>query len=160
MVLPYAAEQNITLKDGTITADGVVSNIELRINTDLIAKDIPSGRYRGRGVVRDGGMDIPYLRADTSSGALTAKGRMEWSDEFELHATLSGNGYKVREVLPIEYQDYQAYLPKTLTGDLGVTYYYLDDDNHTRFEFDLNQKTAKRSAQRCRNHRIILTRLG
>ena len=143
VVLPYAAEQNITLKDGTITADGVVSNIELRINTDLIAKDIPSGRYRGRGVVRDGGMDIPYLRADTPSGALTAKGRMEWSDEFELHATLSGNGYKVREVLPIEYQDYQAYLPKTLTGDLGVTYYYLDDNNHTRFEFDLNQKDGE-----------------
>ncbi|MDO4442082.1 MAG: translocation/assembly module TamB domain-containing protein [Moraxella sp.] len=143
VVLPYAAEQNITLTDGVITADGVVSDIELRINTDLSAKDIPSGRYRGRGVVRDGGMQIPFLRADTPSGVLIAKGDMSWKDEFELHATLTGNGYKVREVLPIEYQDYQAYLPTSLTGDLRVDYFYLNADNETRFDFDLNQKDGE-----------------
>lgn len=142
VVLPYATKQNITLKDGTITADGVVNNIELRINTNLVAKDIPSGRYRGRGVIRDGGMDIPYLRADTPSGVLTAKGRMEWSDEFELHAKLSGDGYKIREALPADYQDYQAYLPKTLTGDLGVNY-YLNKNGHTKLEFDLTQKDGE-----------------
>lgn len=143
VILPYAAEQNITLSDGTITADGVVSNIELRINSDLTAKDIPSGRYRGRGVVRDGGMDIPFLRADTPSGTLLARGEMSWADEFELQATLSGDGYRVREALPIEYRDYEAYLPQTLTGDLSVHYYYLDGNNDTRFEFDLNQKDGE-----------------
>ncbi|WP_432480666.1 translocation/assembly module TamB domain-containing protein [Moraxella sp. ZY200743] len=143
VVLPYATEQSITLTDGVITADGVISDIELRINTDLSAKDIPSGRYRGRGVVRDGGMAIPFLRADTPSGALTAKADMSWKDEFELHATLTGNNYKIREIIPSEYQDYQAYLPKTLTGDLSIDYFYLDEDGKTRFDFDLNQKDGE-----------------
>lgn len=144
VLLPYAEEQNITLSNGTITADGVVSNIELRINTDLNAKDIPSGRYRGRGVVRDGGMDIDFLSASTPSGELTARGKMEWSDEFELDATITGQGFKVREVMPIEYKDYQAYLPQTLTGSLGVKYRLLDKvSNDTRFEFDLAQRDGE-----------------
>lgn len=144
VVLPYATEQNITLSDGMITADGVVSDIELRINSTLTAKDIPSGRYLGRGVVRDGGMDIPFLQADTANGILTATGHMQWSDEFELHATLQGDGYEIREALPIEYRDYKAYLPKTLTGDLSVDYFDLDENNDTRLAFNLNQKDGEK----------------
>lgn len=144
VLLPYAEEQHITLSNGTIIADGVVSNIELRINTDLSAKDIPSGRYRGRGIVRDGGMDIPYLHADTPNGALTATGKMEWSDEYELDATIAGNGFDVRAAMLAEYRDYQAYLPKSLDGTLGVKYRLLDTtNNETRFEFDLAQKDGE-----------------
>ncbi len=144
VVLPYAEEQHITLKDGTIIADGVVSNIDVRINTDLSAKDIPSGRYRGRGIVRDGGMDIPFLAADTPQGELTASGKMEWSDEFELDATLSGDGFKVREAMPAEYREYAAYLPKDLSGSLGVRYFLKDNNDDTRFEFALRQKDGER----------------
>lgn len=144
VVLPYATEQNITLTDGSIIADGVVKDIGLRINTNLSAKDIPSGRYRGRGVVRDGGMDIPFLQADTPNGVLRADGRMEWSDEFELHANIQGDGYQIRQDIPKEYQDYQAYLPQTLTGELGVRYFVKDKDNHTRFELDLTQQDGEK----------------
>ncbi len=145
VLLPYAEEQRIVLSNGSITADGVVSNIELRINTDLSAKDIPSGHYQGRGIITDGGMQIPYLKANTPSGTLIATGDMRWSDEFELDATISGDGFKIREVMPVEYRDYQAYLPQTLTGSLAVRYALLDRSNgDTRFEFDLNQKDGER----------------
>ncbi|OOR89958.1 translocation/assembly module TamB [Moraxella caviae] len=144
VVLPYATEQHITLKNGMITADGVIERIDLRINADLSAKDIPSGRYRGRGVVYHDGMDIPLLVADTPNGVLSARGSMSWADEYELDAVLSGDGFLVRNAMPAEYKDYEAYLPKTLTGDLGVRYFYLDKNtNETRFEFDLNQKDGE-----------------
>ncbi|MFC0819653.1 translocation/assembly module TamB domain-containing protein [Moraxella marmotae] len=145
VLLPYADEQQIRLKNGTITADGVISNLELRINADLSAKDIPDGHYHGRGIVRDGGMDIPFLQADTANGVLTAKGSMEWSDNYQLDATLFGDGFKIRQAIPDEYRDYQAYLPQSLTGSLGVKYFLLDSSNQdTRFEFDLNQKDGEK----------------
>lgn len=145
VVLPYAKEQNIILKNGIINASGVLDNIELRLNTDLSGKDIPAGRYHGRGVVHDGGMDISRLAAHTDNGELVADGRMSWQDEFELTANIRGDGYRVREVMPLEYRDYQAYLPKTLTGVLGVRYLYLDKAlNETRLEFDLKQKDGER----------------
>ncbi|MCL1623946.1 translocation/assembly module TamB domain-containing protein [Moraxella sp. Tifton1] len=142
--LPYATEQNIMLHHGTITAEGVVSRIELRINTDLVAKDIPSGRYRGRGLIQDGGMEIPFLRAETPNGTLFAKGQMSWVDDFELQATLSGQGYQVREALPVEYREYEAYLPQTLTGELGIGYHLNDDE--MRLDLHLNQNDGEEIA--------------
>ncbi|WP_114800072.1 translocation/assembly module TamB domain-containing protein [Moraxella canis] len=145
VLLPYADSQNILLQNGTIIADGVISNIELRINTDLFAKDIPDGHYHGRGIIRGSVMDIPYLQADTPSGTLVAAGSMNWSDGYELDATISADGYRIREVMPSDYRDYDAYLPQVLTGTLGVKYTLLDkDSNDTRFEFDLNQKDGER----------------
>ncbi|WP_066803056.1 translocation/assembly module TamB domain-containing protein [Moraxella oblonga] len=145
MVLPYAEEQQIHFTDGVITAEGVIDEIEIRLNSDLTAKDIPSGRYHGRGVITPTkGMDIPFLKANTPSGVLTAKGSMDWQHEFKLHADVKGDSYQIRDVLPIEYQDYQAYLPKTLTGTLGVDYDYLDkDSNETRLQFNLAQQDGE-----------------
>ncbi len=143
-VLPYAEEQNITIKDGVITADGVIERIELRLNADLSGRDIPTGRYYGRAVVRDGGMDIHRLTADTGSGQLIADGNMQWSDEFVMDVTVRGNDVRVREFMPIEYRDYQAYLPTALNGTLDFKYFYLDKkNNETRLEFELNQKDGE-----------------
>lgn len=145
VLLPYAEEQTITLKNGVINAQGVLDKIELRLNTDLSGKDIPTGRYVGRGVVYDGGMSIDKLVAKTASGQLTANGKMSWKDEFELDATIQGSGYKIRDALPIEYRDYQAYLPKTLNGTLAVQYVSLDKKlNETRLAFELNQKDGEK----------------
>ncbi|UZA34196.1 translocation/assembly module TamB domain-containing protein [Moraxella bovis] len=145
VVLPYAEEQNITIKDGIITADGVVERIELRMNADLAGRDIPAGRYYGRGVVRDGGMDIEALTADTPSGQLHADGNMAWSDEFMMDVTVRGDGVRVREFMPVEYTDYQAYLPTVLDGALDFQYFYLDKaTNETRLAFDLAQKDGER----------------
>lgn len=145
VVLPYADEQNITLTDGAITADGTIDKIELRINADMVGKDIPKGRYQGRAMlnVGDDGMDVAYLKATTAQGVLTATGDMSWADEFNMRAVLSGDGVKVREMLPLEFQDYQAYLPTTLTGSLGIEYFNLDDNKDTKWTFDLNQKDGE-----------------
>lgn len=145
VVLPYADSQNITLTDGVITADGTTDNIELRINSDMVGKDIPKGRYQGRGLVRvnDDGMDIPYLKATTAQGVLTATGKMSWASDFEMQTVVSGNGINVRELLPLEYKEYGVYLPTTLTGDLGVDYYDLDNHKNTKWVFDLNQKDGE-----------------
>ncbi|MDO4896701.1 MAG: translocation/assembly module TamB domain-containing protein [Moraxella sp.] len=145
VVLPYADSQNITLTDGVITADGTTDEIELRVNTDMVGKDIPKGRYQGRGVIKidDDGMDVTFLQANTASGVLTAKGKMSWADKFVMSATVTGDAVKVRELMPLEYQEYQAYLPTTLTGTLGVNYWYLDKDNNTKWAFDLRQKDGE-----------------
>lgn len=51
--LPYAEGQEIRLQNGMATASGVLSDIELRINSRLLAKDIPSGHYQGRANIID-----------------------------------------------------------------------------------------------------------
>lgn len=153
VVLPYAQSQNITLSNGRIDASGVISKIELRINSDLTGKDIPTGRYRGRGVVRDGGMDIGHLAADTSSGELYATGKMEWSEHFELDADFTGDGFNLRTALPKQYAQYQAYLPQTLDGKLAFKYRLQDKAGDSRFDFDLNQKQGEKVVVSLRQNR-------
>lgn len=144
VVLPYAEEQGITLKNGTIHAQGVIDNIELRANADVSAKDIPKGHYQAHGVVTWTDLVINRLTADTNSGKLVAFADMSWKDSYQLSATIQGNGYRIREVMPLEYRDYQAYLPKDLTGALSLKYFYLDKKaNETRWEFDLDQKDGE-----------------
>ncbi len=144
VVLPYAEEQGITLKQGIITARGVMDKIELRANTDLSAKDIPKGHYQARGVVTWDDFVITRLTADTASGQLIAHADMSWQDTYRLNATIQGNHYRIRDVMPLEYRDYQAYLPKDLTGALSLNYFYLDKKaNETRWEFDLKQKDGE-----------------
>ena len=145
VALPYANEQNIMLTDGTVTADGTIDEIELRINTDMVGKDVPKGRYQGRAMinVKDDSMTVPFLKATTTQGVLTATGRMSWADKFEMQTVLLGDGVKVRELLPLEFKEYQAYLPPTLAGTLGVDYFYLDNNQDTKWVFDLNQKDGE-----------------
>lgn len=145
VLLPYAEEQNIVLKNGVLYAQGVLDKIELRLNTHLSAKDIPTGHYAGRGLVYDGGMSVDTLVAKTASGQLNASGKMSWVDEFELNAKIDGKGYQIRDALPLEYKEYQAYLPKTLHGSLGVEYVYLDKKrNQTRLAVELNQQDGEK----------------
>lgn len=144
LVLPYANEQNITLTDGKITAKGTPDEIEIRILADLSAKDIPHGKYTGRGVIKDGGMTISRLTAQTKGGTLVADGAMDWSDQYQLDAKLYGQKFNISQILPLEYQSYQDYLPKTLSGSLAVKYFYLDKaKNQTRWQFALAQKDGE-----------------
>ena len=48
VTLPYAESQDIHLSEGLAVASGVTSDIDLRIRSELMAKDIPSGLYQGR----------------------------------------------------------------------------------------------------------------
>lgn len=143
LVLPYAKSQAITLSDGKITAEGTPKQIQLRINTDLDGVDIPKGRYHGRALVRDDGMDIHHLTAHTQAGSLTAQGELNWSDEFWMDTRIWGDGVEFAKLLSEDFVEYQDYLPKTLTGQLDFRYFSQDADKNTRFEIDLNQKDGE-----------------
>lgn len=146
LVLPYAEEQTITLKQGLISAQGTPDKLWLRFNSDLSGKDIPAGRYTGRALLHPEGMAVKHLQATTASGELFIDGTLSWAQEFELVARVRGHHYQVRDVLPVEYQEYKAYLPQRFNGTLGVHYFYLDKQNNTRLELDLSQKDGEKLA--------------
>lgn len=139
LLIPYAKEQNITLKNGTVQASGVVSAIDLRINTDLTAKDVPDGHYFGRATLKPTeGMVIDSLAAHTDEGELFAAGSMDWQDDFVLKSTIVGDGYNLQKAVPERYEDYKAYAPKSLTGVLNFNF-WTNDDGHTRYQIELDQ---------------------
>lgn len=139
LLIPYAKEQNITLKNGTVQAGGVVSAIDLRINTDLTAKDVPDGRYFGRATLKPAeGMVIDSLTAHTDEGKLFATGSMDWQDDFVLKSTIVGDGYNLQAAIPTQYEKYKAYAPKALTGALDFNF-WANDDGHTRYQIGLDQ---------------------
>ncbi|MGI9340170.1 MAG: translocation/assembly module TamB domain-containing protein, partial [Psychrobacter sp.] len=118
VLIPYADAQNIHLKSGMATASGVVSDIKLRINTELTAKDIPSGRYKGRAVIANSQLRIDRLDADVPAGRLTLQGILDWSESFDAKIRAVGNGFDIRQAIPDEYSDFKAYAPQTLNGRL------------------------------------------
>ena len=83
VLIPYAEDQNIRLESGTAIADGVLSEIRLRINTELTAKDIPSGHYQGRAVIADSQLRIDRLDADVPAGRLALQGILDWKNSFD-----------------------------------------------------------------------------
>ena len=86
---------------------------------------------------------------------------MTWEDGYELDATITADGYRIREEMPSDYHEYRAYLPKVLTGSLGVKYTLLDKASHdTRFEFDLNQKTVNAFKRRWLKINRVIMSLG
>ncbi|TGP47176.1 DUF490 domain-containing protein [bacterium M00.F.Ca.ET.230.01.1.1] len=119
VLLPYATSQNIHLKNGLATATGVTNNIQLRINADLTAKDIPDGHYQGRGVIANQKLSIEYLTAKVAQGTLTSQGTIDWHDRTRIALMNTGNGFKIRQLLP---KDIAPYAPETLTGKLGIVY--------------------------------------
>lgn len=100
VLLPYATDQNIRLKNGVATASGVTDHIELRINTDLTAKDIPNGHYQGRGVIEEQRLKIEHLTAQVAQGQLTTQGTIDWRDRTRIALMNTGNQFNIRGLLP------------------------------------------------------------
>lgn len=142
--LPYLESQNIHLKSGIATANGVTSNIRLRINSELEAKDIPSGHYQGRGVIADSQLNIGVLTADTPEGQLSLTGSLDWSKDFKADLTATGRGYKLRQAIPKEYDDYKAYAPKVLDGKLGFKFNKRNAKGAMQIDIDLDQRDGER----------------
>ena len=136
VLLPYAASQNIHLKNGLATASGVTNNIELRINSNLTAKDIPDGRYQGRGVIQGKKLSIEYLTANVAQGILTSQGTIDWHDRTRVALMNTGNGFKIRQLLP---KDIAPYAPETLTGKLGIVYDVATDKLPMQLRANLRQ---------------------
>ncbi|MEL0618922.1 translocation/assembly module TamB domain-containing protein [Psychrobacter proteolyticus] len=143
ILIPYADSQNIRLQSGTATASGVISEIRLRINTELTAKDIPSGHYQGRAVIANSQLRIDRLDADVPAGRLALQGILDWKDSFEATVRATGSNFNIRQAIPDEYTDFKAYAPQTLNGRLSLRYQQQNGTGNTQIDADLRQRDGE-----------------
>ncbi len=143
ILVPYADSQNIHLKSGTATASGVISEIRLRINTELTAKDIPSGHYQGRGIIANSQLRIDSLNADVPAGRLFAQGILDWKNSFDAKVVATGSNFDIRRVIPKDYADYKVYAPQKLNGKLFVHYQQKNTTGNLQLNADLQQRDGE-----------------
>lgn len=139
--LPYAEGQDIRLQNGLATASGVISDIELRINSRLLANDIPSGHYQGRAnIVDTSKMLVHRLTADTPEGNLLATGVLDWEEDFTTKAMLYSRDYKVRSLLP---ETAAPYAPEYLNGELAVVFDLSNEEGLMQINANLKQRDGE-----------------
>ena len=143
ILIPYADEQNMHLKSGMLTADGVISEIRLRINTELMAKDIPSGHYQGRAVIADSQLRIDRLNANVPAGRLLAQGILDWKNSFDAKVVAIGSNFDIRRAIPKDYSDYKVYAPQKLNGKLFVHYQQKNTTGNLQLNADLRQRDGE-----------------
>lgn len=143
ILIPYAESQNIRLKSGTATATGVLSEIRLRINTELTAKDIPSGHYQGRGIIANSQLRIDRLEAQVPAGNLILQGVLDWQNSFDAKVRANGSNFDIRSVIPDEYTDFKAYAPQKLDGRLSVHYQQQNSAGNIEIDADLRQRDGE-----------------
>ena len=143
VLIPYADTQNIHLKSGVLTADGVISEVRLRINTELTAKDIPSGHYQARGVVANSQLRIDQLNADVPAGRLLLQGILDWQDSFDAKVRATGSNFDIRRAIPNDYKDYKAYAPQQLNGSLSMHYQQKNSAGNLHIAADLRQRDGE-----------------
>ncbi len=141
--IPYADAQNIQLKSGTLTAAGVISEIQLRINTELTAKDIPSGHYQGRAVIANSQLRIDRLNANVPAGRLLLQGILDWKNDFDAKVLANGSNFDLQRVIPKDYADYKLYAPKKLNGKLYMHYQQKNAGGNLQLNADLRQRDGE-----------------
>lgn len=143
ILIPYADSQNIRLQSGIATATGVISEIRLRINTELTAKDIPSGHYQGRGIIANSQLRIDRLEADVPAGRLVLQGILDWQNSFDAKVRATGSNFDIRRAIPDEYADFKAYAPQKLNGRLSMHYQQQNIAGNTEIDVDLRQRDGE-----------------
>lgn len=143
ILIPYAEDQNIRLKSGRATATGVISEIRLRINTELTAKDIPSGHYQGRGIIANSQLRIDRLDAEVPAGHLILQGILDWQNSFDAKLRATGSNFDIRKAIPNEYADFKAYAPQKLNGRLSLHYQLQNRSGNTQIDADLRQRDGE-----------------
>ncbi len=144
VLIPYLESQDIHLKDGLLTADGVLSEINLRINSELSAKDIPSGHYQGRAVLVDKALKIDRLDAKVPEGNLLLQGNLDWKYSFDAKVTATSNRFNLQDAIPNEFADYKVYAPRYLDGKISFHYQQKNTVGNTQINADLRQKDGER----------------
>ncbi|MGM8938661.1 translocation/assembly module TamB domain-containing protein [Psychrobacter glaciei] len=143
ILIPYAESQNIRLKSGTATASGVISEIRLRINTELTAKDIPSGHYQGRAVIANSQLRIDRLDAQVPAGNLILQGILDWKNSFDAKVRVTGSNFDIRRVIPDDYADFKAYAPQKLNGRLSLHYQQKNSAGNLEVDADFRQRDGE-----------------
>jgi len=143
ILIPYAEDQSIRLKSGMATAEGVISEIRLRINTELTAKDIPSGHYQGRAVIANSQLRIDRLDADVPAGRLLLQGILDWQDGFDAKLRAAGSNFDIRRAIPSKFSDFKAYAPQKLDGRLSLHYQQQNSTGNLEVDADLRQRDGE-----------------
>ena len=143
ILIPYAESQDIRLKSGTATASGVISEIRLRINTELTAKDIPSGHYQGRAVIANSQLRIDRLDAEVPAGHLILQGILDWKNSFDAKLRATGSNFDIRRAIPDDYADFKAYAPQKLNGRLSLHYQQQNSAGNVEIDADLRQRDGE-----------------
>ena len=143
ILIPYAESQAIRLKSGTATASGVISEIRLRINTELTAKDIPSGHYQGRAVIANSQLRIDRLDAQVPAGNLILQGILDWKNSFDAKLRATGSNFDIRRAIPDDYADFKAYAPQKLNGRLSLHYQQKNSAGNLEIDADLRQRDGE-----------------
>ena len=143
ILIPYAESQAIRLKSGTATASGVISEIRLRINTELTAKDIPSGHYQGRAVIANSQLRIDRLDAQVPAGNLILQGILDWKNSFDAKVRATGSNFDIRRAIPDDYADFKAYAPQKLNGRLSLHYQQKNSAGNLEIDADLRQRDGE-----------------
>lgn len=143
ILIPYAESQNIRLKSGTATASGVISEIRLRINTELTAKDIPSGHYQGRAVIANSQLRIDRLDAQVPAGNLILQGILDWKNSFDAKVRVTGSNFDIGRVIPDDYADFKAYAPQKLNGRLSLHYQQQNSAGNLEVDADFRQRDGE-----------------
>lgn len=140
--LPYAENLNISLHNGLAVASGVLSDIELRINSQLIGDSVPSGQYRGRAHILDlNEMRVERLTAQTPEGDLLVKGILDWEENFGIKALAYSRDYQVRALLP---EVASPYAPKYLDGRLAFVLDTKNKDGLLQMNAHLEQRDGEK----------------
>lgn len=139
-LLPYVTEQNIHLKNGMAVVTGNLDNIDIKLNTDLTAKDIPDGRYQGFASTDTKRLKIHELTATLPEGRLTTQGVIDWQDRVNIALMNRANGFLVRKLLP---KDIAPYAPKTLDGKLALVLDVATDSQPLVLKTNLTQKNGE-----------------
>ncbi|WP_350558790.1 translocation/assembly module TamB domain-containing protein [Psychrobacter sp. CAL346-MNA-CIBAN-0220] len=143
ILIPYAESQNMHLKSGTVNANGVISEIRLRINTDLTAKDIPSGHYQARGVIANSQLRVDQLNANVPAGRLLLQGILDWQNSFDAKLLVTGSNFDIRRAIPTDYADFKPYSPKKLNGKLSLHYQQKNAVSNLQLDADLRQRDGE-----------------
>lgn len=143
ILIPYAEDQSIRLKSGVATAEGVISEIRLRLNTELTAKDIPSGHYQGRAVIANSQLRIDRLEADVPAGRLLLQGILDWKDGFDATLLATGSNFDIRRSIPSKFSDFKAYAPQKLDGRLSLHYQQKNSAGNLEVDADLRQRDGE-----------------
>ncbi len=143
ILIPYAESQAIRLKSGTATASGVISEIRLRINTELTAKDIPSGHYQGRAVIANSQLRIDRLDAQVPAGNLILQGILDWKNSFDAKVRATGSNFDIRRAIPDDYADFKAYAPQKFNGRLSLHYQQQNSAGNVEIDADLRQRNGE-----------------
>ncbi|WP_019518965.1 translocation/assembly module TamB domain-containing protein [Faucicola boevrei] len=139
-LLPYASEQGIHLKNGELIAKGVTDDIDIVLNTELTAKDMPNGHYQGRANTDGNRLNINELIATLPEGQLVSRGVIDWENRLNISLMNTANGFAIRKLLPTTIA---PYAPTSLNGKLAVVYDVATDSEPMSVRANLRQQDGE-----------------